>query len=100
LHFLKWLWKWYLRIVSPCPEWVDQMRTPIGGGDDGDGRRWRSTETAVMEGDGEGVDYSEYTWRGHRWCRIVPEVMQPCEYGLQGQRYVEHYNITSLIPSH
>jgi hypothetical protein len=27
-------WKWYLQIVSPCPEQVDQMWMPIRGGDD------------------------------------------------------------------
>jgi hypothetical protein len=27
------LWARYLWIVSPCPEWVDQMWTSVGGGD-------------------------------------------------------------------
>jgi hypothetical protein len=53
---------------------------------DGGRQRWqrqKETETAdsaVTEGDREGVDCSEYAQRGHRWCGIIPEVMQPCEY--------------------
>jgi hypothetical protein len=38
-------------------------------------------DLAVREGDREGVDHLEYARRKHRWCGIVPEVMQLCEYG-------------------
>jgi hypothetical protein len=38
------LWAWYIQIVSPCPEWVDRMWTSVGGGDDGDRRRWSSQD--------------------------------------------------------
>jgi hypothetical protein len=87
--------KRYLWIVSPCPERVDWMWTPIRGRDNSDGRRWRQQIRQWRKETVRG-DRSEYTQRGHRWCRIVPEVTQPCEYSFQGQKYVEHYTAPNL----
>jgi hypothetical protein len=44
------LWAWYLQIVSPCPEQVDQMWTSVGGGD----RRGSGSNNSRSNRDGGG----------------------------------------------